>query len=491
MRVLFVYSNRSRDLLPAPPIGLSYVASATASAGHQVTFLDLLLASQGLDVLRRELQRHKPDIVGISVRNIDNVIHQRLQTHLDKLLRQIAVVRDACDAPIVLGGPAVSILGAETLKHLNVDFAILGEGEQSFPQLLKEITGDRHYHRVPGLCFWRGSDVVAVPPRPIGQFGDSNLGQWIGWRAYQRLGATWPVQTKRGCPLACSYCTYPAVEGQAIRRRPVEEVVDEIERVAKTIRPRCFEFIDSTFNVPENHAIAICEEINRRGLKVNLTAMGVNPLNISRQLLAVMKRAGFKSMMVTPESANDVLLDNLHKGFNVEHVHRAAHITRTSGIASMWFFMLGGPGETKETVEETVSFVERHLNWSNCLSLFTTGIRILPGTGLARWAATEGYLSRGQNLAEPVFYFSPHVTERWILRRIDRAIAKHPNIVHAADEAASRALTDKIYRFMHIIGVAPPYWRFLPQVLRLPPIRRQRGRGRAPPQVARAPSPTG
>src|SRR5690606_12284231 len=99
-------------------------------------------------------------------------------------------------------------------------------------------------------------------------------------------------------PMICNYCTYPAVEGKGMRKRPPEEVVDEIERVARTVNPRCFEFIDSTFNLPQSHAIAICEAIIRRGLKVRLTTMGINPLGVSAELLTLMKRAGFHSMMV-------------------------------------------------------------------------------------------------------------------------------------------------------------------------------------------------
>jgi radical SAM superfamily enzyme YgiQ (UPF0313 family) len=163
------------------------------------------------------------------------------------------------------------------------------------------------------------------------------------------------------------------------------------------------------------------------------------------------------------------MLRNLRKGFDMADVRRTARLARESGIASAWFFMLGGPGETRETVEETCAFVEEHLRWRRCLTIVMTGIRILPGTELARAAVEEGYLAGDRDLAEPAFYLSPLVSEAWMLDRVNRAIARCPGIVHAAEEGGpiyGRLLPRLLYR----LGVAPPYWRFLPWLLRLPPL---------------------
>lgn len=469
MRVLLVYSNQTRDLLPAPPIGLSYVASAAQHAGHAVHFLDLLISTNPLDDLREAVRRFQPQAIGFSVRNIDNIVHQRLARHLDDLGEMIATVRQESRAPVILGGPAISVLGPAALQLLDADFAVIGEGEVTFPLLLQAIEQDTDYSRLEGVCYRRDGKIHSTPMARLPEFSASGMQQWIDWPAYERNGGTWALQTKRGCPLHCSYCTYPTIEGRSMRRRSPQEVVDEIEHVLGTARPRTFEFVDSTFNVPESHAFAICEEIIRRNLKVNLTAMGVNPLNTSKELFTLMKRAGFNSMMITPEAASDSMLRHLQKGFTLEHVRRTAQLARESGIRCMWFFMLGGPGETRTTVEETLSFVERELRGNKCLSIFMTGIRILPGTDLARSAIAEGYLKPDVDLAQPVFYFSPHVSEHWMLNRINRAVAMHPNIVHAAEEGGS--VYERLFnRTLHFLGVAPPYWRFLPTFLRIPPL---------------------
>jgi hypothetical protein len=137
--------------------------------------------------------------------------------------------------------------------------------------------------------------------------------------------------------------------------------------------------------------------------------------------------------------------------------------------------LLGGPGETQETVEQTVSFVEGHLNWPRSLTIFMTGLRILPGTTLARYAVTNGYVTADRDLTEPTFYFSPQVSERWVLDRVSRAIARCPAIVHGAEESGSKA-ERVFYKVLHQLGVAPPYWRFLPFFLRIPPLPYLRAR---------------
>ncbi len=478
MKVLFVYSNQVRDLLPAPPIGLSYVASATADAGHQVDFIDLLLTDSGLLCLQQRLQDFAPDVVAISVRNIDNVIHQRLLTHLDELGRQTSVIRRHSKALIVVGGPAISVLSCQALQYIDADFAVLGEGEESFPALLEQIAGERAYREVPGVCV-RGPTEMnqGVAPKRIECFGPSGMQRWLrNWPTYERQGATWPVQSKRGCPLTCTYCTYPSIEGRNLRQRPPDEIVEEIRRVQREVNPRCFEFIDSVFNMPEQAAIELCEHIISSGLKVNLTTMGVNPRFLSAELLELMQRAGFNSLMITPESASDPVLERMQKGFTRADAIRAAELVRRSQISSMWFFMLGAPGETRDTAEETVSFAEQFLNWRGTLSMFTTGIRILPGTELARQVVADGYLPADQNFSESIFYFSPEVSEQWLLQRVDRAIQSCPTVVHAAEDLSGTRRGIMVQRIMHLLGLAPPYWRYLPPFLSLPLVHRARVR---------------
>ena len=278
MRTLLVYSNQSRELEPAPPIGLSYVASATRAAGHEVKLLDLAYARDLLGELASAIKAFKPEIVGLSIRNIDNVISQRYESPLKSLLEQVAVIRanartpEGKPVPLALGGPAISILAEKALTVFSAEYAIVGEGEVAFPLLIEALERGFPLVRVPGLCYRPEGNPVRNPTLLLPAFAQSGLQQWIEWKPYRRGGGTWPIQTKRGCPMSCVYCTYPLIEGRRCRLRAPGEVVDEIEQVLRDVRPGTFEFVDSTFNVPASHAIRICEEIIRRGVKTHFTA---------------------------------------------------------------------------------------------------------------------------------------------------------------------------------------------------------------------------
>lgn len=475
MRVMLVYSNRARILEPVPPIGLSYVATATRRAGHEVRFVDLMVSKGHVGELNRALADFKPDVVGISVRNIDNVVPQRLSWQLGEVDAMIEAVRHGSRARVVLGGPAISILRANALERFAADFAVVGEGEIVFPALLSAIEAGKSFAEIDGLCYRQDDKVVFNQPARQAKFGASGMGDWINWRAYERAGGTWAVHTKRGCPLHCIFCNYSAMEGHALRRRSATDIVDEIEHVQRTVGPRTFEFTDSTFNIPPDHAVEICEEIIRRGVKANFSAVGMNPLGMTEQLLPLMKRAGFISILISPDAANESMLENLQKGFTMEHVRRSVKLARESGIRTTWFFLLGGPGETRETVEETVSFVEQHLQWKKSMTIFMTGIRVFAGTALAEQARNEGLLPANADLIEPTFYFSPQVGEQWVLDRINRAIAKCPAIAHGAEESGS-PYERFFFGALHWLGVAPPYWRFLSTFLSIPPLPALRAR---------------
>jgi radical SAM superfamily enzyme YgiQ (UPF0313 family) len=265
------------------------------------------------------------------------------------------------------------------------------------------------------------------------------------------------------------------MEGHQLRSRTAVDVVDEMERVLARVGPRTFEFTDSTFNVPESHAIGICEEIIRRKLRVSLSAVSVNPRHVSRGLFSIMKRAGFCSLVITPDSASETMLKNLRKGFGVAEVRRSAELAREAGIQCSWFFLLGGPGETKETVEETVAFVETHLNSPKFLTIFLTGMRLLPGTPLTLKAIAENYIPADRDLCEPTFYFSPGLDEKWVINRINQAIARCPAIVHGAEQNGS-AVERLFNRALYWMGFAPPYYRFLGNFLRIPPLPALRAR---------------
>lgn len=483
MRVLLVYTNQSRELVPAAPVGLSYVASATRAAGHEVRLLDLAFSTRLLQELGETIDRFAPDVVGVSVRNIDNAVHQRFESPLAALREQLQRVREHAAAaagkpvPLVLGGPAISILGERALDLFDADHAVIGEGEEAFPALLDAIErGVAPTGGIAGVCSRGAERRDACAPQRQRTFAASGMQQWVDWPRYEREGGTWPIQSKRGCPLTCSYCVYPLIEGRRTRLRDAREVADEIEQVLQSaVRPRAFEFVDSTFNVPSRHAIDICEELVRRRLPTQFTAMGINPLDVPEALFPLMKKAGFNSVMITPEAGNDTMLAGLRKGFTMRQVQRCRDLVAAARLPSMWFFMLGAPGETPQTIEQTIRFAEQQLAGRRFVAVFFVGVRVLPGTALAAQLVASGELAADADLSEGRFYLSPAIDEAAVIARLRRAIAINPSIVHVAESTNSGAQA-AMGRLLHRLGVAPPYWRHLPHLLRLQPLRYLRNR---------------
>jgi hypothetical protein len=474
MRVLLVYANRARILLPAPPIGLSYVAAATQAAGHQVHFLDLMASCRPEAALQQAVHRFQPEVVGFSVRNVDTLVCQRPEPQIDATARLVQLVRATSRATVVVGGPAVSVLGGPlALRCLGADFAVVGPGEQAFPALLSALERGEDPMGVAGIFHPNGTAELGrgpESPAPVLPWGPSGMQRWVNWKRYERGGGTWPIHAKRGCDLHCVYCNYPCVEGAEVLCRPPGEIVDEIESVVREVGPRTFEFTDAGFNNPTEHALAVCEEILRRRVRAQFTVGAIHPRHVSPELIHLMKRAGFNSMVVTADSAHDGQLARLGKSFSAADVERTAALTGASGMAAIWFFILGGPGETLESIDQTLGFIERHLNRPRSLAVVMTGLRVLPGTTLARQVARDGLLAEGADFARPIPYLAPGLRETEVLGRVNRLISRCPNVVHGAEENGSM-LQRLVFQALHAAGAAPPYWRFLDRLLRHGPLR--------------------
>ena len=240
---------------------------------------------------------------------------------------------------------------------------------------------------------WRQGKFHLTPPH-LTSFpsGNPRLSRWLDLAPYEKVGVSYTVQTKRGCRMQCIYCTYNTVlEGHHLRLRKPTDVVDEIEEAFYQFRPESFEFVDSVFNDPMDHCQAILEEIIRRPWKARFSTMGVSPKNLDVKFLQLMKRAGFTSFMISPESASETMLTNYRKGFRLGDLRRAAEAINQFAFPVLWYFLVGGPGETSQTLQETLDFIGRYLVRPlsvphNLANLFL-GVRSIPApsSGKSPW----------------------------------------------------------------------------------------------------------
>lgn len=461
--MLLVSTNTERQPYPVVPNGLAAVASSLEHAGHEVELLDLCFARAPAMVAGAAARRFKPDVVGVSVRNIDNSDAVALQHYTPEAAQVVRELRAASPrgSPLLAGGAAFGVAPEALFTELGVDYAVAGDGERAGVALVAALAAGEQPGAIPGLVRRDAGEIAFTPPgedADLDSLPPPALARWVDLKRYQRRGATVPVQTKRGCVYRCVYCTYRNVEGFGYRTRSPALVADEIAALRRDAGVRHVDFVDSTFNSPPGHAIEVCEEIERRRLGVQLDTTNFTPATAPRELLSAMRAAGFRTLGITAESASDAVLHRLEKGFTAAKAREVAERVERAGIRTLWIFLVGGPGETPVTLEETLSFAAWRLGRGDAVYL-TVGLRIYPGTTLHRIALDEGVVSESDSLLAPRFYFSPALGFESAVNRLRRFAADHPRFMFSADSRS--AILPYLTRTASLLHLPRPHWRFM------------------------------
>jgi hypothetical protein len=403
------------------PLGLCLVATAAEAYGFKPRLLDLCFSRRLAPDIARAIAEWQPDAICLSVRNLDNGNYLATRRYLPGATDIVRICRAHSTAPIIIGGPAVSIAPAQVLDRVGADYAVAGDGEKALPELLSRLAVSGDTSGLVSVCS-SGSQTPVEPARITDL--QANLSahpcRWLDIGRYLRAGSPYPVQSKRGCAFECVYCTYRFIEGSVYRARSPEIVAAEIREAHRRWGVRRFEFVDSVFNHPLEHALAICEAIIRSGVRASFGTSGLNPAGATPELLRLMRRAGFDAVVCTPDSGSDAVLSRLRKGFTASHAAQVAAWAREAGLPTLWTFLLGGPGESEDTIRETIGFMDRALGPRDRI-LCTVGLRIYPGTPLEGIAKEEGVLPAESDPLEPGFYLSPQVSVGRVLELVERA----------------------------------------------------------------------
>ncbi|HEX6574913.1 MAG TPA: radical SAM protein [Gemmatimonadaceae bacterium] len=455
-------SNRERQPYPVVPNGLACVASALEHAGHKVRFVDLCFERNPVEAVKRAARDFNPHVAGVSVRNIDNSDAIALKHYVPEAKSVFDAIRQSApDARIIAGGAAFGVAPEALFTDFGVDYAVAGDGERATVALIDALSRGDEPRNIPGLVRKTLGEVEFCPPgsdAALDELPSASLHKWVNLKRYERNGATIPIQTKRGCVFRCVYCTYRNVEGFGYRLRNPELVVDEIEELHREAGVRHFDFVDSTFNSPPGHAFEICESIIRRGLKIHLDTTNFTPGTAPHGLLDAMKRAGFRTLGITAESASDAVLDRMQKGFTAAKARETAHRIEKAGIRALWIFLVGGPGETEVTLEETLRFAQWRLDRGDAVYM-TVGLRIYPGTALHRIALAEGVIESGQSLLDPVFYFSNALSFETAKARIRQFASQHRRFMFSADSRSP--LLPWLTRTASVLRLPRPHWQYM------------------------------
>jgi radical SAM superfamily enzyme YgiQ (UPF0313 family) len=459
MRVLLVSANRERIPDPVFPLGLAYVAAATKAAGHTVGFSDLCFGRRPLRSLRDTVNAFRPEVIGLSIRNVDNAAYPLTTDYLAWHRTVVDTLHQSSSAPVVLGGSAFSILPEAYMEALDGDWGISGEGEQRFVILLKAMEDGCLLPRQPGVYARPelSRDFVGIDDRfghiPLRLAALHPERHSFGYARYVRRGGMGNIQTKRGCVFKCSYCTYPLLEGRRFRTREAADVVDEIEALMHDFGPHPVFFVDSILNFPHGHVEALCEEMLRRGLRIRWSCYAT-PVKLDRTQARLMARAGCHGIELGSDAVDDGQLARLGKSFDSSVVHCANRYCLEAGLRVCHSIIFGAPGETPDSVRATCTAL-RAMRPTAVVAM--TGVRLYPGTPLTRRLVAEGRVEAESTGLAPAFYIEPGV--RTFLPSYLRQTAREAG--NWVLPGLAPPILPASQRIIRALGVSGPLWRLL------------------------------
>ena len=459
MRVLLVSANREHIPDPIFPLGLAYIAAATQHAGHEIAVADLCFGRNPLARLQQQVQTFRPEVVGLSIRNVDNAAYPLTVDYLSLHQDVVDAIREATSAPVVLGGSGFSILPETFMHKLHGDYGISGEAEELFVALLDALENRQDPGNIPGVLTQHHENhaglYIKLPGRPSPHWNNSlhPARQPFDYGRYIRRGGTGNIQTKRGCVFKCSYCTYPLLEGHRFRTRSAEDVVDEIQTLLETYGPHPLFFVDSILNFPRGHVEGICEEILHRNLTVRWSCYAT-PVKLDRKQAQLMARAGCEGIELGTDAVDDDQLRRLGKSFNAETVFRANRYCLEAGLRVCHTLIFGGPGETGTTIRNTCRAM-RDMQPTAVVAM--TGVRIYPGTPLAEQMIAAGKISRSDTGLTPTFYIEPDIAD-FLPGYLQQQALETGNWVLPGMEPPLLPVSQRVLR---ALGISGPLWRLL------------------------------
>ncbi|MDT8317016.1 MAG: lipid biosynthesis B12-binding/radical SAM protein [bacterium] len=439
--IVLISANITREPFSVYPLGMATVAYDLRKKGHAVSELDFLVEDQSMDSLLAFVKNKAPDLIGISLRNIDNCNSINSTSYTEFYREIVANLREVTAVPIVLGGAGYSLFPEILLKKIGADYGIAGEGEEIFAKLVDDVSsGNPPLKKIL-------SNALPVPATDMGApERDNHIASF-----YSKQGGMLNIQTKRGCPFRCAYCTYPTLEGRLYRYRPAGSVVDEIEMLIKNHNLEYYFMADSVFNDSDGKYLEIAQELVRRQISVPWMAY-FKPDRFKREDVALLRKAGLNAVEWGTDCSSDTTLKGMGKSFTWSQVKESNDLFTTEGISSAHFIIFGGPGETKETVTEGLDNISK---LANCVVFAATGVRVLPGTPIEQHAISMGILSSGLDLLEPFFYFSPDTPEPYLDKAIGASFASRTDRVYPMGEDIERV------NMFHKMGYKGPVWDML------------------------------
>lgn len=403
----------------SPPLGIAYIAAVLEEKGYDVNLIDM--HNYTWEEVQDTLEQSEYDIVGITTTTKERPAFFQLANLVHSILP---------NATIVAGGPHATFMAEQVLLNSEVDIIVMGEGEITIVDLVRAIEDDKNLKEVRGIAFVEHGKVVVtesrgnienldILPFPARHF--FNMREYPLASYYRRNTShyKYPVDehnilrltavSSRGCIAKCQFCSSTRFWGLKWRARSAQNVVDELEFLQKSYSPDIVTFSDDVFTLSEKRVINICREILRRDLKLNWNCEGrVKP--VSEEMLELMKEAGCFSIAYGVESGSEEMLERLSKNITKDDILRAFQLTKKADISTVMLLMVGNPGESDRTIQETKKLIS--LAQPDIISPAIT--MIFPGTPLYELAKVKGLIDDEYWLSEkpPMYYTGDHELEK-------------------------------------------------------------------------------
>ena len=409
MKVLLINPNQFCDppLGPVPPIGLDYLQGILEGEKHEVKLIDLMFEDDS--ELFSLIGSFTPDVVGITVRNIDDATWTTQRYFLPRIESIIQTLKEARLENIIVGGAGFTSVAKLAFQVLSADYGIVGDGELPLLNLLKEIEKRAKTIKTPGVIFREG-DKIKMNSRifcDVNQLPD-NPRTLVDNLSYRKAFGTCNIETKRGCPMECAFCQDPLVGGRyySHRIRHPERVADEFQRLHEQ-GIEYVHIVDPEFNLPLEHALAVSKELAKRKNRVGWLCF-IHPIAsaVSEELVKYMKDAGCQEVTIGVDTGSPKILKRVNIHHSPEEVKQVMKLFAKYGITANQIYVIGCPGEGLDELNETLDLIEQS---EPKVAILNTGIRIYPNTSFERLCREEGILQPEKSCLEPTFYRLEHL----------------------------------------------------------------------------------
>lgn len=380
------YLGDNKEVGPIFPIGLAYIATAIKEIGWNIRVLDMNIHTNPYQELGSIISSFTPDVIAISLRNIDNVDKENFNYFYLEFKRLITFVSNK-DIVLIVGGAGFSIFAERIMTEITaIDYGISQEGEITISQLLEKLNSkSEDISSIKGIYFRVGSKIQFTGKRPALDFSKSKTPD----RSYfeiEKYNAplSMGVQTKRGCRLNCSYCTYPFLNLYSERFRNAKDVVDEIEQLHQVYSIKEIIFCDDIFNAPRQHAEDIILELMQRNFKIRWSAwfdIANTDIDFIRQAIA----SGCYRFCFSTEAVTDRSLTLLQKNFTMQQVRELVDIVEHYEFKDIDFrFSLFAlpPGVKLLDLIKSLRFVYRTHSTRLNIKCLVSWIRVYPHTAI-------------------------------------------------------------------------------------------------------------